>query len=461
MAANGIHPARVLALNKAPLRQGAKFALYWMQASQRESGNHALEFALAKANELNLPLLAAFCLTDSYPGANLRHYSFMADGLAVAAKRLAARGIAFELFRGAPPEPVAKLSEEAAFVVVDAGHMRFQRAWRESLAAKIQCPLFEVEANLVVPVDAASMKEEYAARTIRPKLNRLVPEFLSEPVRQDVHERSDSLRFGGERIRDAKDVLRGLKLDESVGVSPLFKGGEEEAARRLKLFVGEKLMGYESDRNDPALDGTSLLSPYLHFGNISPVRIALAALAADRILSEPFLEELIVRRELSFNFVRRNPHYDSFQCLPPWAVKTLEEHASDKREAVYKLDDIECACTLDPAWNAAQLELLNTGRIHGYMRMYWGKRLIDWLEPELAYETALRLNDKHQLDGRDPNGCAGVAWCFGKHDRPWSPGPHFGTVRRMTQGGLRRKFDLEAYIAKQEASSCMDSPSML
>ena len=448
---NGIHPSRVLVLNKAPLRQGARFALYWMQASQREAGNHALEFALTKANELNLPLLVAFCLTDSYPGANLRHYSFMADGLAVVAKRLAKRGIAFELFRGAPPEPVARLASDAAFVVVDAGHMRVQRSWRETLAAKIQCALFEVETNLVVPVDVVSMKEEYAARTIRPKLNRLVPEFLNEPLRQGVHVRSDSMRFGGETIHEAKAVLRGLKVDESVGVSPVFKGGEAEAERRLRHFVGEKLMGYDSDRNDPTLDGTSLLSPYLHFGSISPLRVALAAIAADRILAEPFLEELIVRRELSFNFVRRNPDYDSFKCLPSWAVKTLHEHASDKREAVYKLDEIECACTLDPAWNAAQLELLNTGRIHGYMRMYWGKRLIEWFEPEQAYETAFRLNDKYQLDGRDPNGCAGVAWCFGKHDRPWSPGPFFGMVRRMTQSGLRRKFDLEAYISMQGA----------
>lgn len=451
MAGETVHPARVQSLNGKPVREGAKFAVYWMQASQREEGNHALEFALAKANGLSLPLLVAFCLTDSYPGANLRHYTFMAEGLAAAARRLAARELAFELLRGTPPEPIAKLAQDAAFVVVDAGHMRHQRAWRKTLAEKIHCPLFEVEANLVVPVDEASMKEEYAARTIRPKLELLIPEFLKEPVRQEVKVPSSAMRFGGGQIHDAKDVLRGLKVDESVGASPIFAGGEDEAEKRLRRFVGEKLMGYDSDRNDPTLEGTSQLSAYLHFGNISPVRVALAALAADKILSEPFLEELIVRRELSFNFVRRNPRYDSFACLPDWAAKTLLEHASDKREDVYKPDEIECACTLDPAWNAAQLELLNTGRIHGYMRMYWGKRLLDWLEPEEAFETALRLNDKHQLDGRDPNGCAGVAWCFGKHDRPWAPGPRFGTVRRMTQAGLRRKFDVDAYIKAQGA----------
>jgi deoxyribodipyrimidine photo-lyase len=175
------------------------------------------------------------------------------------------------------------------------------------------------------------------------------------------------------------------------------------------------------------------------------------AAAKDKILAEPFLEELIVRRELAFNFVRFNPRYDSFACLPEWAVKTLHEHAADKHEAFYQPDEIEGALTLDPAWNAAQCELLRTGRMHGYMRMYWGKKLLEWhASPEEAYETALRLNDKYELDGRDPNGYAGVAWCFGKHDRPWGPGQVFGTVRRMTQGGLRKKFDLDAYVRRNE-----------
>ncbi len=425
---------------------GADYGLYWMQASQREGGNHALEFALELANEAKLPLLVAFCLTDAYPGANLRHYAFMARGLADVARRLEDRGVAFEVFRGTPPEPVARLAAKAAFVVMDAGHMRVQREWREKLAGRVVCPLYEVEANLVVPVDVVSEKEEYAARTIRPKLTRLMPDFLKEPVRQPVAFKSAGTRFGGERIRAAGDVLRGLKVDSSVSASPLFEGGEEEAARLLASFVKTKLRTYGDDRNDPSLDGTSRLSPHLHFGQISPVRIALAALRADAVAAEPFVEELVVRRELSFNFVERNPAYDSFKCLPSWARNTLFEHARDKREAVYSPEALEAAATDDPAWNAAQRELLTTGRIHGYMRMYWGKRLIEWLEPEAAYETALRLNDKYQLDGRDPNGCAGVAWCFGKHDRPWAPGPHFGTVRRMTLSGLRRKFDLDAYL---------------
>ena len=438
-------------MNNAQPRTGGVFGLYWMQSSQRETGNHALEFALAKANELNLPLLVAFCLTDSYPGANLRHYAFMAEGLAVVAKRLAARGIAFELFRGVPPEPIRVLAEKAAFVVTDAGHMRVQRVWRETLASQVSCPFYEVEANLVVPVDVVSMKEEYAARTIRPKLTRLIPEFLREPVKQGVRMASESLRFGGERIRDAKDIMRGLKVDSSVGVSPIFSGGEEEAGRRLRSFVGERLMGYDSDRNDPTLDGTSRLSPYLHFGNISPVRISLAALSVDKALAEPFLEELIVRRELSFNFVRRNPHYDSFKCLPDWAVKTLHEHAGDKRNYVYKLEEIECACTLDDAWNAAQLELLNTGRIHGYMRMYWGKKILEWSRtPAEAYRIAVALNDKYELDGRDPNGYAGIAWSIvGKFDRPWFTRPIFGQIRYMSGASTGKKFDSRRYIEQQ------------
>jgi len=443
LRAAGIHPARAKRLNEAAFRPG--FGLYWMQAAQRESCNHALEFALLLANGLGVPLKIAFCLSGSYPGANLRHYAFMAEGLSEVSEAFARRGLPFEILRGEPSVEILKLSASAAFVAVDAGHMRVQRSWRFALARRAECPVFEVEANLVVPPDVASAKEEYAARTIRPKLEKLVPEFLSPPRRQPVPAAaSHSLK---KYFKD--EILSGLSLDCSASPSQFFKGGETEARRLLDLFVETKLKAYDADRNDPSIDGTSRLSPYLHFGQISPVEIALKAASASEKAAAPFLEELVVRRELAFNFAARNENYDNFNCLPEWTRKTLRERAKDKREALYSSEELEAAKTSDEAWNAAQLEMVKTGRMHGYMRMYWGKRIIEWTsQPEAAYETALKLNDKYELDGRDPNGYAGVAWCFGKHDRPWTPSPVFGTVRRMTQSGLRRKFDLDAYVRK-------------
>lgn len=450
--AAGIHPGRLSILNGDDVRRGGRFVLYWMQASQRESCNHALETAALIANKSGLPLLALFCLTDNYPGANLRHYTFMAEGLLETKRRLAKRGVRLEIFRGSPSDVAPRIAKDASALVTDAGHTRIQRKWRSAVAASCGCAMTEVETNLVVPVDSVSQKEEYAARTIRPKLHRLIPEFLRSPIRQRLKKDSLDMKSGGIKCESIDDILSGLKIDRSVKASQFFNGGEAEAGRRLNEFTERKLIHYDELRNDPCEDATSSLSPYLHFGQISPVEIALAASAKDAKKAEPFLEELIVRRELAFNFVRHNQNYDNFKCLPEWAAKVLHEHMKDRREALYSETELEAGKSSDPAWNAAQMEMVKTGRMHGYMRMYWGKRILEWTRtPEDAYGIAIRLNDKYEIDGRDPNGYAGVAWCFGKHDRPWTPGPIFGTVRRMTQSGLRRKFDLDAYISKIEA----------
>jgi deoxyribodipyrimidine photo-lyase len=204
-------------------------------------------------------------------------------------------------------------------------------------------------------------------------------------------------------------------------------------------------------RNDPNEEAVSNLSPYLHFGQISPLYIALEVLKSGDKGAEVFLEELIVRRELSLNFVYYNRAYDKFEGLPHWARQTLREHQKDKREAVYSPDELEKAQTSDPYWNAAQKEMIRTGKMHNYMRMYWGKRIIEWTRtPEEAFRTALSLNNKYELDGRDPNGFTGVAWCFGRHDRPWPNQPVLGKVRIMKASGLRRKFDADAYARKYE-----------
>ena len=262
------------------------------------------------------------------------------------------------------------------------------------------------------------------------------------------------LNIPGRIDLDDPKLLTRLKLDASVPPSAIFTGGTAEAQKRLNLFLKTKLDRYPIDRNDPMLDCQSNLSPYLHFGQISPLTIALAVQAIDSPGKDAFLEELIVRRELSHNFVYYNPGYDRYDtALPPWALRTLNFHAKDKREYTYTLQQLETAQTHDPAWNAAQLEMTLTGKMHNYMRMYWGKKILEWTQtPQQGFEWAIYLNNKYELDGRDPNGYAGVAWCFGKHDRAWSERPVFGKIRYMNAAGLSRKFNVQAYIQKSKPS---------
>ncbi|UCG56280.1 MAG: deoxyribodipyrimidine photolyase, partial [Phycisphaerales bacterium] len=223
--------------------------------------------------------------------------------------------------------------------------------------------------------------------------------------------------------------------------------GTSQAEHRLKDFLRHKLDRFNELRNDPTADCVSHMSPYLHFGQISPLYIALQVLKVPGPGGEAYLEELIVRRELSHNFVFHNSKYDSFDCLPPWAQRTLNFHRRDKREYLYSRDQFEAAETHDPYWNAAQRQLILTGKMHGYMRMYWGKKILEWSRsPQTAFKTTLYLNNKYELDGRDPNGFAGVAWCFGKHDRAWAERPIFGKVRYMNEAGLKRKFNADAYV---------------
>jgi deoxyribodipyrimidine photo-lyase len=225
------------------------------------------------------------------------------------------------------------------------------------------------------------------------------------------------------------------------------------AAQELLMgFIRENLDRYPAYRNDPVAGVLSCMSPYLHFGQISPLSIALNILETKSPSAGTYLEELIVRRELSMNFVHYNPLYDEFSGLPDWARKTLLSHSGDLREYTYRFSEFESARTHDPFWNAAQREMVLTGKMHGYMRMYWGKKILEWSEtPEEAYRTALALNNRYELDGRDPNGYAGIAWCFGKHDRAWQERPVFGKIRYMNAAGLNRKFDAARYVARIEA----------
>jgi deoxyribodipyrimidine photo-lyase len=420
-----------------------------MQAAQRAEYNHALEYAIDKANELNVPVVAAFGLTADFPEANARHYQFMLEGLREVERELARRTVRLVVRAEPPPQCVSRLAADACLVVVDAGHLRVQRQWRSGVAQTIPCRLEEVETDLIVPVEEAAEAENFSAGTFRPRISRRLDAYLVKLRKGKPHIGSLGLKLDSLDLSDIGRVIRKLKIDTSVGPVAGFQGGAREAKRRLSAFIRERLDDYAEKRNDPNLDATSNLSPYLHFGQISPLYIALKVRQSAGVGAGAFLEEMIVRRELSSNFVRYNPRYDDFESLPPWAQRTLGFHARDKREYVYSGEEFETARTHDPYWNAAQKQMLLTGKMHGYMRMYWGKKILEWSRsPREGFEIALRLNNKYELDGRDPNGFAGVAWCFGKHDRAWGERPVFGKVRYMNAAGLRRKFDADAYVDK-------------
>jgi deoxyribodipyrimidine photo-lyase len=446
-----IQSTRIRSLNAMETRPG-DYVLYWMQASQRAEYNHALEHAVRLANGLRRPVVVYFGLTADFPEANLRHYAFMLEGLAETGRRLSDRGMRLVVRECAPDAGAVELSRRAALAVVDRGYLRIQKDWRAKAARAMSCPLFQVESDAVVPVEEASPKEEYSAATLRIKISRKIKDYLVPLKARRPLKDSLSLDFESLDLGDIPGILSGLKIGRSVAPSLRFKGGPGEAGSRLKRFLKDRLDHFDQLRNDPTLDATSHLSPYLHFGQISPLFIALEASKKGGPGLASFLEELIVRRELGLNFVQYNPGYDSFDGLPFWARKTLAAHQDDERPASYGPDELAAAKTHDPYWNAAQREMTVAGKMHGYMRMYWGKKIIEWSRtPEEAFQTALALNNAYELDGRDPSGFAGVAWCFGKHDRPWGERSVFGNVRTMTDAGLRRKFDADRYVAQVAA----------
>ena len=446
--AGTIQPERIITLNSKEIRRG-RYVLYWMQASQRAGWNHALEHAVQKANGLNQPLVVFFGITSRFPEANERHYVFMVEGLRETQQALKEKGIQMVIQPRSPEKGILGMAEKASLVVTDRGYLRIQRQWREAVARKIEVSLVQVESDVIIPVEETSGKEEFAAATIRPKILRKLSDYLI-PVREGLPEK-DSLKMAFEsmNIDDLKKATASLSIDRTVGRVHGLHGGTKEAERYLDDFIDQKLDHFAELRNDPSLDTLSNMSPYLHFGQISPLYVALRISREASPGKEAYLEELIVRRELSMNYVFYNPQYDSFEGLPEWAKKTLSEHGNDGREYTYTLKDLEGEKTHDPYWNAAQKEMRVTGKMHGYMRMYWGKKILEWSRtPEEGFKNALFLNNKYELDGRDPSGFTGVAWCFGKHDRPWGERKIFGKVRYMNAAGLKRKFNVEGYLKK-------------
>jgi deoxyribodipyrimidine photo-lyase len=444
-----LEPERIRVLNGAVARGGA-YVLYWMQQSQRFLCNPALELALRRADDLKLPLVVCFGLMADYPEANARHFTFMLEGLKDVELELRERGINLVIRRGCPADVALALSSDAALVVVDRGYLRHLRQWREQVARHAQCPVIQVEGDAVIPVEAASRHIESAARTLRPKLHARLDAFANGQMSTFA---ARSTGYDGVAsdvdLSDVPRVVADLRVDASVKPVRRFVGGTRQAQARLDRFVKTGLKGYAENRTEPGLWHCSQLSPYLHFGQISPVHILRTIMAADAPPSDQdaFIDELLVRRELGLNFVTFEPHYDRFAAVPKWARSTLARHARDARPQRYTAAELESASTGDPYFNAAAQEMLHTGYMHNYMRMYWAKKILEWSStPQAAFRTTLHLMNKYFLDGRDPLSYSNVAWCFGQHDRPWPERPVFGKVRAMALSGLERKFDMDRYV---------------
>ena len=447
---------RVLVRRAGTPRKVARAVVYWMQRAVRIADNLALDVAIEAANILDLPVIVYFGVVSNYPGANLRHYHFLQEGLRDAAQDAAERGVGF-IVRRSPEASLAAFLEEvqAALLIGDENPCREPERWRKVLARRLRIPYWTVDADVVVPSRVFN-RSFVLLHHFRPRLKAELPNFLIAPKKAEpLHRWQPPKQIATFAL--SEDITAGFtKLDCSVAPVDTFTGGTHAALARLRSFITHDLAFYDDTRNHPETAGTSRLSPYLHFGNISPLTVALAVRKAENAgkvapeTSERFLEQLIGWRELAVLFVRHESNYDNWECAAPWARKTLLEHASDPRPYRYSLEQLERAETHDDLWNAAQREMVVTGWMHNSMRMYWAKKILEWApDPATAFDWAVILNDRYELDGRDPNGYAGIAWAIvGKFDRPWFNRPVFGLVRPMTSASYSRKFNAEAYIRR-------------
>jgi deoxyribodipyrimidine photo-lyase len=439
-----------------------------MSRDQRVEDNWALLLSRAIAQEADVPVVVVFCLTDDFLGAGRRHYDFMLKGLQELEAALSRKKIPFFFLQGDPGKEIPQFVNKygAGILVTDFSPLRIKAGWVEQIIPEIEIPFFEVDAHNVVPCWEASQKQEYAAHTFRPKLYGLLPEFLEEFPELEPNSRSSEISPGasipGILSRAQETEIKALlpggishKSGDSLFEPEHFKPGEKAARKVMESFLTDRLDSYSKLRNDPTKNALSNLSPYLHFGQISAQRIVLEVEKAksDPESKKAFLDEILVWKEISDNFCFYNPGYDRFESFPAWARESLNAHRHDRRSHVYTLEEFEAGKTHDPLWNASQMELLRTGKMHGYMRMYWAKKILEWSEsPEKALEISVLLNDRYELDGRDPNGYAGIAWSIGGvHDRAWKEREVTGKIRYMSYEGCKRKFDVKSYIAKYSA----------
>lgn len=426
-----------------------------MSRDQRVHDNHALLAAQQHAIAEKLPLIVFFNLYIKLGIRIFQHYEFMIEGLQEIEKNLITYNIPFLIYAGDAQKNIGQVVHDykPAALYFDFSPLRESQKLKKNIAETAKVPCFEVDTHNIIPVWMASDKEEFAAYTLRPKIHKLLPQWLEEPDTLQKHPHVCLMPLLKPNWLKLRTQIEAAKVE---GYISLCKPGEQAAHKTLQVFIENKLEQYAKFRNDPSKDYQSNLSPYLHFGHISSLRIALTVKKLNEpsfnVSIEAFLEELIVRKELSDNFCFYNRNYDNFQGLRPWAQATLIKHGTDKREYIFSRDELEQAKTYDHAWNAAQKQLIKTGKIHGYMRMYWAKKILEWTpSPQQAIEYAIYLNDKYNLDGYDPNGYVGILWSIGGiHDRAWFEREVFGQIRYMNFNGLKRKFDIEVYITQWE-----------
>jgi deoxyribodipyrimidine photo-lyase len=431
-----------------------KCVVYWMQRAQRGRDNHALDKAIAVGDSLGLPVVAYFAGIKNFPHANLRHYAFLNQGLPDIEDDCAERGVGF-VMRRAPHEDHLRFfaDVDAAMVIGDENPMREPERWRVRIAEKVKVPFWTVDADVVVPSKLLE-KAQFSAAVARPRLYGALGEFLRPYA--NPHAEFEWKKPRGLHADDVRaDMTAGWEdFDRSVKPVEAWTGGHKAAMKRLHLFCGEMLQHYDQTRSKPEVDGSSKMSPYLHYGHIGPQTIALAVDAAAKKNSklkaarDSYFNELIVWRELSVNFVRYQAEYDSPGCADHWAKQTLAEHDGDERETIYTAAQLEKGETYDELWNAAQMQMVRYGWMHNYLRMYWAKKIVEWT-PNVAagMKVAIYLNDKYEIDGRDPGGYAGIAWSMlGKFDRAWFDRPIFGKRRYMSGGSTGKKFDSKTYI---------------
>lgn len=440
-----MNQTRARTLNTKPVIPGPIY--YWMSRDQRIRDNWSLIYALELAAKHNSYAGIVFNLVPNFLEATWRHYSFMLEGLKQLETKARELNIPFYVLSGNPAETIPEFcaSHQVGAVVTDFSPLRIYKKWQEDVATSLNVSVIQVDAHNIVPAWVISQKQEFAAYTIRPKVNKSLDEFLEEyPEVLPVKAGKTSSNI------DWKSLEKTLCVNREIEPVTWCVSGEKAAEDTLFSFLNTRLQQYNEERNDPNKDAQSNLSPYLHFGQISAQRIALETqkIHSNQASIDSFMEELIVRRELSDNFCLYNEHYDTFLGFPEWAQKTLNEHRLDNREYTYLLKEFEGATTHDPLWNAAQHEMAENGKMHGYMRMYWAKKILEWTEsPEEAQKIAIYLNDTYSLDGRDPNGYTGIAWSIGGvHDRAWTERAVYGKIRYMNYNGCKRKFNVDAYI---------------
>ena len=445
-----IDPARTKVLRKGAF--SGESVLYWMSRDKRVDDNWALLAAQSVALNNKVPLIVCFQYLGHFPEANIRQYGFQLKGLLELKNKLESLNIEFILSQGRASEVIPRIIDEKVVgtIITDYSPLKVYKKRVSKVLNRTKIPFYQIDAHNIVPVWKASPKKEYAAYTIRKKIHDNLDQFLTDYPSLIKHPygniRKDGILYD--------NIVKGLKIDFSVQEVDWLVPGEIAAKNKLDL-LHDSLAGYDERRNDPTKDALSNLSPYFHFGHISPQRVALDIKNSSLPEQDKnsFLEEMIVRRELSDNFCEYEPNYDYFEGFHDWAKKTLNEHRNDEREYLYPKEQFEHADTHDPLWNAAQNQMMNKGKMHGYMRMYWAKKILEWSpNPEEAMQVAIDLNDKYELDGRDPNGYAGIAWSIGGiHDRAWFERPVYGKIRYMNYNGCKSKFNVKRYIEMNES----------